>query len=151
MKNTDRIESFLTFMPILIFVILSMLYYHIMNNLRHYSPDFYNMTQLLRNGNTFEFTLLIFIVFYLLVLPLLIYNLYFDFINRELTIKSLVSSLVAPVLFVLFYAIFWFSVHLFFTVLISALQLIFAITIVTIPVAFVFRVIKDKLKPKNAD
>jgi len=144
MKKNRLIEDFIIFLPIILFVVLSIIYYNFITNLSSYAPDFYKFTQNLRTGNTLEFIVLIVLVIYMLALPLMIFNLSLDIMYGTVKLKSILYGIIAPPIFVLFYAILVVSVHLFFTVLITGLKLIAILAIVTLP----FSILYNKLKPK---
>jgi len=144
MKRNDIIESIIQLAPIIIFVGLSIVYYHFATNLRSYTPAFYEITQSLRNGSTFGLIVLIVIGIYLFALPLMVFNLILSILDRSVNLKSIVYGLAAPLIFVLIYAIFYASVHLFFTVFITMVQLLFVIAIITLPFTLLYNKIRDK-------
>ena len=144
MKKTYKIESVIHLAPNIIFVGLSIVYFHFVTNLRNYAPAFYEITQSLSNGSTFEFIVLIVIVIYLFALLLMGFNLILSILDHSVNLKSITFGLVAPVIFVLIYAIFYSSVHLFFTVFITMVQLLFVIAIITLPFTLLYNRIRDK-------
>jgi len=145
MKRNNKIESVIQLAPIIIFVGLSIVYFHFVTNLRNYAPAFYEITQSLSNGSTFDFIVLIVIVIYLFALPLMLFNLILSILDHSVNLKSIAYGLVAPVIFVLIYAIFYASAHLFFTVFITIMQIVFFIAIVTLPFTLLYNKIRDKL------
>ena len=144
MKKNNLIQDFRNLLPIILFVVLSIIYYNFITNLSSYTPEFYKFTQKLRTGSTLEFTVLIVLVIYMFALPLMIFNLSLDIMDGTVKLKSILYGILFPPIFVLIYAIVFVSVHLFFTVFITGLQLLALLAIVTLPFALLY----DKLKPK---